>query len=86
MFIEKHKVKLGFMGLFMKACAMALMENPDVNALINGKNLIYSDYVDISVAVATERGLVTPVIRNCESLSVAGIERELAAIASKVRI
>lgn len=83
-FIEKHKIKLGFMGIFLKACATALMENSHVNALMSGKNLIYSDYADISVAVATNKGLVTPIVRNCESLSIASIEMELAELSSKV--
>lgn len=83
-FLEKHKTKLGFMGVFLKACATALVNNPQVNALMSGKNLIYSDYVDISVAVATDKGLVTPVVRNCNALSIPSIEKELVNLSSKV--
>src|SRR5690606_12058133 len=73
-FKEVHGVNLGFMSFFSKACAIALSEWPRFNAYIDGDNIIYHDYVDISIAVSTPRGLTVPVIRNVESLSLAEIE------------
>ena len=64
-FQKKHKVKIGFMSAFVKAAAAALREQPIVNAVIDGKDLVYRDFIDISVAVATPAGLVVPVLRNC---------------------
>jgi len=84
-FQDKYGVKLGFMGVFCKAAATALQANPIVNAVIDGDDIVYRDYVDISIAVATPKGLVTPVIRNCESLSVGEIEQEIARLAKKAR-
>lgn len=84
-FQKKYGIKLGFMGFFCKAAAIALKNNPTINAVIDGDDIVYRDYVDISVAVATPKGLVTPVIRNCESLSVAEIELEIANLAKKAR-
>jgi 2-oxoglutarate dehydrogenase E2 component (dihydrolipoamide succinyltransferase) len=82
--LEKHGVKMGFMGAFLKASAAALTEVPAVNARIEGENIIYSDFVDVSVAVSTPKGLVTPVLRNCESLSIVQLEQALAALGKKV--
>jgi 2-oxoglutarate dehydrogenase E2 component (dihydrolipoamide succinyltransferase) len=82
--LEKHGVKMGFMGAFMKASAAALMEVPAINGRIEGENIIYSDFVDISVAVSTPKGLVTPVLRNCESMSILDLEKELSALGKKV--
>lgn len=84
-FVEKNGVKLGFMSLFAKACAKALMEMPDVNAQIDGNDIIYHDYADISFAISTPTGLVVPPIRNVESKSFADIEKELKALAGKAR-
>lgn len=84
-FVEKYGVKLGFMSLFAKACAKALMEMPAVNAQIDGDNLIYHDFVDISFAISTPTGLVVPPIRNCESLNFAEIELKLKELAKKAR-
>jgi len=84
-FAKKHNVKLGFMSAFVKASAVALQEIPAVNAVIDGEEVIYHKYVDISVAVATPRGLVTPVVRNCESQSFADIEKWIAFYSSKAR-
>ena len=84
-FVEKYGVKLGFMSLFTTACAKTLMEMPDVNAILDGDNLIYHDYADISIAISTPNGLVVPPVRNAESLSFAEIELEIKALASKAR-
>ncbi|MEE6187103.1 2-oxoglutarate dehydrogenase complex dihydrolipoyllysine-residue succinyltransferase [Niabella digestorum] len=84
-FKEVHGVNLGFMSFFSKACAIALSEWPSINAYIDGDNIIYHDYVDISIAVSTPRGLTVPVIRNVESLSLAEIERKVLELAAKAR-
>ncbi|MCH9752047.1 MAG: 2-oxo acid dehydrogenase subunit E2, partial [Alphaproteobacteria bacterium] len=76
-FLEKHGVKLGFMGFFTKAVVAALKEIPAVNAEIDGTDIIYKNHYDIGMAVGTERGLVVPVIRDCDELSLAGVEAEL---------
>ena len=82
--LEKHGVKLGFMGAFIKAATAALREVPAVNARIEGKEIVYADYMDISVAVATPKGLVTPAIRNCETMSIVQLEKAMAALGKKV--
>lgn len=84
-FVEKFGVKLGFMSLFAKACAKALMEKPDVNAFIDGNELIYHDYADISIAISTPTGLVVPPVKNVESLSFAEIELEIKRLAGRAR-
>ncbi len=84
-FVEKHGIKLGFMSLFAKACAQALMEMPNVNAFIDGDHLIYHDYADISIAISTPTGLVVPPVHNCESLSFAEIEYKIKELAGKAR-
>ena len=84
-FKEAHGVNLGFMSFFAKACAIALQEWPAVNAYIDGDQLVYHDYADISVAVSTPRGLTVPVIRNVESLSMADIEKKVIELAGKAR-
>lgn len=84
-FKEAHGVGLGFMSFFAKACAVALAEWPSVNAYIDGDQLIYHDYADISIAVSTPRGLTVPVIRNVESLSMAEIEKKVIELAGKAR-
>ena len=84
-FKETHGVGLGFMRFFVKASCYALKESPTVNAYINGDNIIYHDYCDISIAVSTPRGLTVPVIRNAESLSMAEIEKNVVALANKAR-
>ena len=84
-FKEAHGVNLGFMSFFAKACAIALTEWPSVNAFIDGDQLLYHDYADISIAVSTPRGLTVPVIRNVESLSMAGIEKKVIELAGKAR-
>ncbi len=84
-FVEKHGVKLGFMSLFTKACATALMEMPEVNAIIDGDHLIYHDYADISIAISTPTGLVVPPVHNCESLDFHEIELKIKDLAGKAR-
>ena len=84
-FKEKHGVGLGFMSFFTKACTLALKEVPGVNAMIDGDQVIYHDYADIGIAVSTEKGLVVPVIRNAESLSLAQIEAEVLRLALRAR-
>jgi len=84
-FKEAHGVNLGFMSFFAKACAIALSEWPAVNAYIDGDELIYHDYADISIAVSTPRGLTVPVIRNVESLGMADIEKQVVVLAGKAR-
>ena len=84
-FKETHGVNLGFMSFFTRACALALQEYPAVNAYIDGENIIYHDYADISIAVSAPKGLVVPVIRNAESLSLAEIEGTVASLAKKAR-
>jgi len=74
-FLEKHGVKLGFMSAFVKAASDALHLVPAVNAVIDGDELVYRDYTDISIAVATPKGLVVPVLRNVDALNFAGIEK-----------
>ena len=84
-FMEEHGVKLGFMSAFVKASADALQKVPAVNAVIDGDDIIYKDYVDISVAVASPKGLVVPVLRDAHNLSFAGVEKSIAALGQKAR-
>ena len=84
-FKEIHGVGLGFMSFFAKACSVALAEWPSVNAYIDGDQLVYHDYADISIAVSTPRGLTVPVIRNVESLGMAEIEKKVLELAGKAR-
>jgi 2-oxoglutarate dehydrogenase E2 component (dihydrolipoamide succinyltransferase) len=84
-FKEVHGVNLGFMSFFTKAACIALQEWPAVNAYIDGEELVYHNYCDISIAVSAPKGLVVPVIRNAESLSMADIEKKVAELAKKAR-
>jgi 2-oxoglutarate dehydrogenase E2 component (dihydrolipoamide succinyltransferase) len=84
-FKEKHGVNLGFMSFFTRAACIALMEWPAVNAYMDGENVIYHEYCDISIAVSAPKGLVVPVIRNAESLTMDGIEKAVAELAGKAR-
>ena len=84
-FEKKHAVKLGFMGFFVKACVAALKEIPSVNAEIDGDDIVYKNYYDIGVAVSTERGLVVPVVRNADQLSLADIEKQIGDFAVRAR-
>src|SRR3954470_13207962 len=85
LFEKRHSVKLGFMRFFPRACVQALKEIPEVNAEIDGGDLIYKNYYHIGVAVGTERGLVVPVLRDADQLSLAGIEKGIAALGKKAR-
>jgi 2-oxoglutarate dehydrogenase E2 component (dihydrolipoamide succinyltransferase) len=84
-FKETHGVNLGFMSFFTKACTIALQEWPAVNAYIDGDHVIYHEYCDISIAVSAPKGLVVPVIRNAESMSMFEIEKEVVTLAGKAR-
>lgn len=84
-FEKKHGVKLGFMGFFVKACCQVLEEIPAMNAEIDGQDIIYKNFCHIGVAVGTDKGLVVPVIRNAQDLSIAGIERQIAMFGQKAR-
>jgi 2-oxoglutarate dehydrogenase E2 component (dihydrolipoamide succinyltransferase) len=84
-FKEKHGVNLGFMSFFTKAVTVALKQYPAVNAYINGEEIIYHDFCDVSIAVSAPKGLVVPVIRNAESMSLAEIEAEVLRLAGKAR-
>lgn len=84
-FKEVHGVNLGFMSFFTKACCYALQEWKAVNAYIDGENIVYHDYCDISIAVSAPKGLVVPVIRNAESLSMAEIEAKVVELATKAK-
>ncbi|MBL7829074.1 MAG: 2-oxoglutarate dehydrogenase complex dihydrolipoyllysine-residue succinyltransferase [Saprospiraceae bacterium] len=84
-FVKKYGIKLGFMSVFAKACAKVLLEMPDVNARIDGDDVVYHDYADISIAISTPTGLVVPPIRNVESLHFSDIELKLKELAGKAR-
>jgi 2-oxoglutarate dehydrogenase E2 component (dihydrolipoamide succinyltransferase) len=84
-FEKKHGAKLGFMGFFVKACVGALKEVPSVNAEIDGADIIYKNYYHLGVAVGTDKGLVVPVVRDCDKLSVAGIEKTIADLGKRAR-
>jgi len=84
-FEKRHGVKLGFMSFFVKACVEALKDVPDVNAEIDGTDLLYKNHYDIGVAVGTEKGLVVPVVRDAETLSLAGIEKAIGVLGKKAR-
>lgn len=84
-FVKKHEIKLGFMSLFAKACAQVLMEMPDVNAQIDGDQIVQHDYADISIAISTPEGLVVPPVKNVESLKLHEIELAIKALAGKAR-
>ncbi len=85
LFEKKHGVKLGFMGFFVKACCRALEEIPSINAEIDGSEIVYKRYVDLAVAVGTDKGLVTPVLRDAHRLGFAEIEMAIAALGAKAR-
>ena len=84
-FEKDHGVKLGFMSFFVKACCIALKEMPDVNAMIEGDEIVYNDHCHVGVAVSTERGLLVPVIRQAESKSLAELETTVADLATRAR-
>lgn len=84
-FLSKHGVKLGFMSFFVKAVVQALKEVPSVNAEIDGTDIIYKNFYDISIAVGTPKGLVVPVLRDADTLSLGGIEKGIGALGAKAR-
>jgi 2-oxoglutarate dehydrogenase E2 component (dihydrolipoamide succinyltransferase) len=84
-FTKKHEVGLGFMSFFVKACCIALKEFPVVNAQIEGEEIIFNNFVDMSIAVSAPKGLVVPVIRNAEALNFAEIEKEIVRLATKAK-
>ena len=84
-FLEKYKVKLGFMGLFTKACTEALKDFPAVNAQLDGDEIVFHDYVDMGIAVSAPKGLMVPVVRNAESLTLPQIETEIGRLAKRAR-
>lgn len=84
-FTEVHGVKLGFMSFFVKAAVRALQQVPAINAMIDGEEIVENHYYDIGIAVSTEKGLIVPVVRDCEKLSLAGIESEIRSYAEKAR-
>ena len=84
-FVKKYGIKLGFMSIFAKACAQALMEFPEVNARMEGDEIVFHDYADISIAVSTPNGLVVPPVHNCESMNFAEIELAIKKLADKAR-
>merc|ERR1712088_84906 len=84
-FVKKHGIKMGFMSAFVKASAYALTKQPTVNAVIEGQETIYRDYVDISVAVATPKGLVVPVLRNVERMNYADVGKGIAELGKKAK-
>jgi 2-oxoglutarate dehydrogenase E2 component (dihydrolipoamide succinyltransferase) len=84
-FEKKHAVKLGFMGFFAKACVNALKEIPSINAEIDGADLIYKNYYHFGIAVGTDKGLVVPVVRDCDRLSLAAIEKRIADLGKRAR-
>ncbi len=84
-FTEKHGVKLGFMSFFTRAVTLALKDVPSVNSMIDGENIVYFNYCDIGIAVQADKGLLVPVIRNAEALSMAEIEKKIIELADKAR-
>ncbi|MEM1053402.1 MAG: dihydrolipoyllysine-residue succinyltransferase, partial [Pseudomonadota bacterium] len=85
LFAKKHDIRLGFMGFFAKAACLALKDVPSVNAYIEGDEIVYHDYVDISVAVSAPNGLVVPVIRDCQSKGFAQIEKDIADFGKRAK-
>jgi 2-oxoglutarate dehydrogenase E2 component (dihydrolipoamide succinyltransferase) len=85
LFEKKHGVKLGFMGFFVRACVQALQEIPSVNAEIDGADIVYKNYYHIGIAVGTQRGLVVPVVRDCDQKSLGEIEKAIADFGSRAR-
>ena len=85
LFEKKHAVKLGFMGFFVKACVQALKEIPAVNAELDGGDIIYKNYYHLGIAVGTDKGLVVPVVRDCDQKSLAQIEKEIADLGRRAR-
>ncbi len=85
LFEKKHGVKLGFMGFFVRACVQALKEIPAVNAEIDGADIIYKNYYHVGIAVGTEKGLVVPVVRDCDAKSLGEIEKDITGYGRRAR-
>ncbi len=85
LFEKKHGIRLGFMGFFVKACALAAKDVPAVNAVIDGEELVYRNYLDVSIAVSAPKGLVVPVVRNAQALSFAEIEKTIADFGQRAK-
>jgi len=85
LFEKKHGIRLGFMGFFVKACALAAKDVPSVNASLEGDEIVYHDYLDVSIAVSAPKGLVVPVVRNADRMSFAEIEKTIAAYGKKAK-
>src|ERR1044071_9387136 len=85
-FEKKHGTKLGFMGFFAKGCVQALKDVPAVNAEIDGQDIVYKNYYHVAVAVGTDKGLVVPVVRNADQLSIAGVEKTIAEFGRRARV
>ncbi|UFS71504.1 2-oxoglutarate dehydrogenase complex dihydrolipoyllysine-residue succinyltransferase [Geomonas sp. RF6] len=84
-FLQRHKIKLGLMSFFVRACCDALRDYPEINASIEGDDVVYHHYCDLGIAVGSEKGLVVPVLRSAETLTLAQIEQRIADLAEKVR-
>lgn len=84
-FVKEYGAKLGFMSFFVKACISALMSFPDLNSYIDGDSIVHREYYDVGIAVGTDRGLIVPVLRDCDKLSFAEIEKAIVAFANKAR-
>src|SRR5665213_3172214 len=84
-FEKRHGVKLGFMGFFVRACVQALKDIPNVNAEIDGTDIVYKNYYHIGVAVGTDKGLVVPVVRDADHKSLADVEKAIAEFGRKAR-
>jgi 2-oxoglutarate dehydrogenase E2 component (dihydrolipoamide succinyltransferase) len=85
LFEKKHGIRLGFMGFFVKACALAAKDVPSVNGSIEGDEIVYHDYLDVSIAVSAPKGLVVPVVRNADKMSFAEIEKAIAEFGKKAK-
>jgi 2-oxoglutarate dehydrogenase E2 component (dihydrolipoamide succinyltransferase) len=85
LFEKKHGIRLGFMGFFVKACALATKDVPSVNASLDGEDIVYHDYLDVSVAVSAPKGLVVPVVRNAQAMSFADIEKTIADFGKRAK-
>ncbi|MGZ2412200.1 2-oxoglutarate dehydrogenase E2 component (dihydrolipoamide succinyltransferase) [Sphingomonas sp. F9_3S_D5_B_2] len=85
LFEKKHGIRLGFMGFFVKACALAARDVPSVNAMIDGDEIVYRDYLDVSVAVSAPKGLVVPVVRNAQAMGFAEIEKTIADFGKRAK-
>jgi 2-oxoglutarate dehydrogenase E2 component (dihydrolipoamide succinyltransferase) len=85
LFEKKHGIRLGFMGFFVKACALAAKDVPSVNGSIEGDEIVYHDYLDVSIAVSAPKGLVVPVVRNADRMSFAEIEKTIADFGKRAK-